>query len=160
MQLFLPLDLSFNAAIVDIVGRLLPNGYDVSDDAPATYDELTAHLAAGRKLVVWSGGSRGTIYGDPETNYAFRAWHDWCHWIGSHPFTPAGEAAVCLMQCKQITTDFGDDCRTKFWRSVIEAEVIGQNTFAHMHKRFPDDQLGFVLAYLKDPMTALMWSLW
>ena len=160
MQLLQPLDKSLNAAIVDVVGRILPNGFDVSDNAPATYEQLTKHLSSGHKLVVWSGGSRHTIYGDPGTNYAFRAWHDWCHWIGAHGFTMEGEAQVCAMQCRQIIADHGDNCRTRYWRSIIEAEVIGQNTFAHMHKRFPEDQVGFVTAYLKDPQSALLWSLW
>ena len=32
----LAFDIQFNAAVLTICGRLLPGGYDVSDDAPQT----------------------------------------------------------------------------------------------------------------------------
>jgi hypothetical protein len=42
-------------------------------DAPDTYEKLKAHLDAGERLVVYSGGSQHTIYADPAVNHAFRA---------------------------------------------------------------------------------------
>ena len=70
------LDIQFNAAVLTICNRILPAGYDVAAVAPETYEELIAHLDAGRRMLVYSGGAEQTIYGDPEVNYAFRAWHD------------------------------------------------------------------------------------
>ncbi len=61
-------DIHFNAAVLTICSRVLPGGYDVSDAAPETYEELIAHLDAGGRMVVYSGGSERTIYGDPEGN--------------------------------------------------------------------------------------------
>ena len=56
-----PIDPLLNVAIVHIASRLLPNGFDVSDEAPDTYEKLKAHLCAG--MIVWSGGSEVTVYG-------------------------------------------------------------------------------------------------
>src|SRR3712207_4164474 len=97
-----PLDSDLNGAILRIASRLFPDGFDVSPDAPSTFEELKAHLDAGNRMVVWSGGSEKTIYVDPTVNYAFRAWHDWHHWRHSLPFTPDGERAVCELQCRDL----------------------------------------------------------
>lgn len=93
-----PLDLALNVAIMHIAGKLFPLGFDVSEDAPANLDELWELLDAGKRMVVWSGGSNHTIYGCPEVNWSFRAWHDWCHWRGGHDTTLEGELACCDMQ--------------------------------------------------------------
>jgi hypothetical protein len=42
-----PLDPNLNAAIIAIAKRLFPSGFDVSDDAPDTYEKLKAHLDVG-----------------------------------------------------------------------------------------------------------------
>jgi hypothetical protein len=68
-----PPDPQLNSAIINMATRLFPAGFDVSDDAPDTYEKLKAHLDAGKRLVVFSGGSQHTIYADPAVNHAFRA---------------------------------------------------------------------------------------
>ena len=93
-----PLDPNLNAAILAIAKRLFPDGFDVSDDAPDTYEKLKAHLDAGNRMLVYGGGSQHTIYADPAVNHAFRAWHDWTHWTGQHDLTFKGEIAVCTDQ--------------------------------------------------------------
>lgn len=101
-------DIHFNAAVLTICSRVLPGGYDVSDAAPETYEELIAHLDAGGRMLVYSGGSEQTIYGDPEVNFAFRAWHDWCHWQGRYDFSHEGEHAACAMQGEHLVTVYGE----------------------------------------------------
>jgi len=155
-----PLDPDLNNAIRTIASRVLPRGFCASDRAPSTLEELTAHVEANNHFAVWNGASGRSIYGDPATNYAFRAWHDWCHYIGGLPFDMTGEERVCSMQVRQLFIEHGNTPLTRYWQKIIEAEVIGQNKFAHIHKRFPDDQMGFVQAYLHDPQSALSWSLW
>lgn len=66
-----PLDIHFNVAVLHIANHLFPCGFDVSDNAPDTYEKLCAILDAGKRMVVWSGGSEATIYCSPEVNYAF-----------------------------------------------------------------------------------------
>ena len=152
----LPFDPSLNIAILHIASRLLPNGFDVSDEAPDTYEKLKAHLFAGKRMVVWSGGSEATVYGHRSVNFAFRAWHDFCHWKGGHDFTLEGEIAACQMQCRHLVEFYGDSERIQVWCSLLRAEIVGQALFFHRHKRFPDDQRSFVAAYLVDPDIALI----
>ena len=153
-----PLDPELNAAILKISLRLFPDGFDVSDDAPDTYEKLKAHLDTGKRLVVYGGGSQHTIYADPAVNYAFRAWHDWSHWTGQHDLTFQGEIAVCADQRRHLIEVFGNTPQIDRWAAIINAEIIGQATYFEDHKRFPVDQRGFVEAYLKDPHLALTYS--
>jgi len=149
-------DIHFNAAVLTMCSRLLPGGYDVSLAAPETYEELIAHLDAGGRMVVYSGGSERTIYGDPEVNFAFRAWHDWCHWRGRHDFSHEGERAACAMQSEHLVTLYGESPQTLRWRYILQAEIIGQREYYDRHGEFPEDQRAFVAAYLEDhsPRTA------
>jgi hypothetical protein len=148
------LDIHFNVAVLTICKRLLPEGYDVAIDAPETYEQLIARLDSGERMLVYSGGSERTIYGDPEVNYAFRAWHDWCHWRGRHDFSYAGERAACEMQGAHLVTVYGDCPRTRRWRRILRAEVIGQREYFDHHGVFPDDQRAFVEAYLRSDVQA------
>jgi len=143
------LDIHFNAAVLTICSRVLPGGFDVADDAPETYDELIAHLDAGARMLVYRGGSERTIYGDPEVNYAFRAWHDWCHWRGRHDFSPEGERAACAMQGDHLVTVYGESSQTRRWRRILHAEIIGQREYFDRHGVFPDDQRAYVESYLR-----------
>jgi len=143
------LDIQFNAAVLTICNRVLPAGYDVAAIAPETYEELIAHLDAGRRMLVYSGGAERTIYGDPEVNYAFRAWHDWCHWRGRHDFSLSGERATCVMQSTHLVALYGESPQTAWWRRILHAEVIGQREYFDRHGVFPDDQRVFVESYLR-----------
>jgi hypothetical protein len=151
-----PFDPLLNVAIVHIASRLLPDGFDVSDEAPDTYEKLKAHLCAGKRMIVWSGGSEATVYGHRSVNFSFRAWHDFCHWDGGHDFTLEGEIAACEMQCQHLFEFYGECERIQDWCSLLRAEIVGQALFFHRHKRFPDDQRSFVAAYLVDPAIALI----
>jgi hypothetical protein len=150
------IDLSLNDAILHVTSRLLPDGFDVSSDAPDTYEKLKAHLSAGKRMVVWSGGSEATIYGHRNVNFAFRAWHDFCHWRGGYDFTLEGEIAACEMQCQHLYKFYSDGERVRGWCLLLRAEIVGQGLFFQRHKRFPEDQRSFVAAYLVDPDIALI----
>jgi len=141
-------DIQFNAAVLAIAARLFPCGFLVAEDAPQSYEELIARLNAGLPMLVYSGGSDQTIYGDPEVNYAFRAWHDWCHWRGQFDFSLAGEIATFQMQAKHLVAIFGDDQRTRWWINILYAEVIGQREFYDEHGCFPENQRAFVERYV------------
>jgi|GEM_PF-5470849 len=156
----LPLDRSLNCAIMKITDRILPRGYEITSRAPSSYEELQQLLNAGARLKVWPERSDCTIYADPKVNHAFRAWHDWSHWIAAQPFTLEGERAVAAAQCRHLLSDFGDNALTRRWRPIIEAEVVGQNEYRARHLRFPIDQFSFVLAYLQDPSRALQSPAW
>ena len=150
-----PLDRGLNAAILHIAGKLFRTGYDVSADAPSTFKALKAHLDAGKRMVVYNGGSDRTIYDDDEVNFAFRAWHDWCHWRYGLSFSPAGEMATCIAQISHLKELFGQSQTTERWADILWAEVAGQSQYYARHKAFVQDQRGFVEAYLVDSEAAL-----
>jgi len=112
--------------------------YSVADTAPSTYAELRASSVA--PLVVWSGGSEHTIYGDRSVNYAFRAWHDSLHIKLNAEFSLHGEILVAQEQARIL----GDDTA-----KIILAEVIGQAEYFALHGFFPIDQSAFIQQYLK-----------
>jgi len=150
-----PLDAGLNAAVLHMAGRLFPTGFDVSEDAPDTFEKLVDHVRRRRRLTVWSGGSADTIFGNPEVNYAFRAWHDWCHLNGRHDFTLAGEMAAVEMQCEHLLTVYGQSSKTREWCRILRAEVIGQALYLERHGDFPERQRDFVSAYLDNQERAL-----
>lgn len=147
-------------AILELTTRLLPDGFDVSDDAPQTYEQLKALMDTRNSMRIWSGASEDTIYKDPWVNFAFRAWHDLCHWQGGFPFTLEGEIATCQIQCRQFIDFYGDNDVTHRWCAVLRAEVVGQALYFQRHKRFPEKQTVFVTAYLSDAQAALNRRLW
>ena len=149
------LDLGLNVAIQHIASRLFPCGFDVSPDAPGTYEALCDHVSRTGRMVVWDGSSDRTIYGDDETNYAFRAWHDFHHVMGKHDFTAHGEAAACEAQCADLIRVYGDCAKIRYWCEIIRAEVIGQGEYSRIHGEFPTDQLSFVRHYLVNPLAAV-----
>ena len=148
MQAPQPLDVELNAAILTIAAYLFPCGYRVSEDAPDSYDKLVAHLNAGKPMVVYAGASEQTIYEDREVNYAFRAWHDWCHWRGGHRFNRQGEHAVYEMQCRHLVHFYDDSTRTRRWFDILYAEIIGQQIYFEQRRQFPVDQRAFVEQFL------------
>jgi hypothetical protein len=146
MQL-LPLDAGFNRAILAIASRLFPTGYDVSPEAPSTFRALCDHLDAGRPMIVYDGASESTIYACPEVNFAFRAWHDYCHWKGRCDFSLNGERRAMEMQREHMRKLFGIVPR---WEALLECEIIGQGEFYAKTKTFVADQRAFALAWLAE----------
>lgn len=142
------LDIEFNAAVAHLADKTA-RGVRIADIAPQTYEEVIYQIETHGVIVVWSGASQHTIFGDPETNYAFRAWHDWCHWCGKSDFSPSGETAAAYMQREQLIALYGDTPRTRRWCKIIEAEIIGQIRYREQHGEFPIDQYAFVVDYLK-----------
>lgn len=143
-----PLDPELNQAIVALVEDLLPQGFDVSPDAPETFEELVANYAKTGRLVVSSLHSDRTIYGSPSVNYAFRAWHDWVHVACNCPLTLEGERDAALIQIDQIALYADNQAQAERWARIIFAEVDGQAQYFAQTGDFPTDQVAFVSAYL------------
>lgn len=150
-----PLDIQFNVAVLHIASRLFPCGFEVSDDAPQTYEELKRLINMTGRMAVYAGASETTIYEDREVNFSFRAWHDWCHWRGAHDFSPEGERAVFDMQCTHLLDLFGGSEPTRRWQRILYAEIIGQQAYFDHHGVFPIDQRGFVESFLMQPTTVV-----
>lgn len=149
-----PFSTKLNAAILHIASRIYPLGFDVQgvdtdETAPSTYRELVDRFESGKRFVVASEGSTNTIYGDPEVNYAFRAWHDWTHWRGQCGFSLVHESFVCADQIKLLRELYGWNDETRKWARLLHAEIIGQKQAHDTTGRFPMDQRAFVTHYLE-----------
>lgn len=154
-MLHCPLDTGLNVAIKQVADRIFPTGFDVASEAPETFEALVQHVETTGRMLVWSGGSDETIYACPETNYAFRAWHDWCHLTGNHAFTPEGERAACAMQQAHLLALYGDNPTTRRWCAILDAEINGQVAFNQATGgEFPVDQYSFVQDCLATCVTA------
>ena len=142
-----PFSRAFNVAVKRMAEILMPTGYDVADEAPNDFEALKAHVAKTGRMLVWKGESEDTIFGCPETNWAFRAWHDWCHIKGGFPFTVKGETLAAGMQASQLITVYGCEM-SRYWRKLIACEVVGQAAFHEVTGNFPSDQREFTNAFL------------
>ena len=150
-----PVSHALNAAVLHMAARALPLGFDVSPDAPSTYEALcNTHRFTGR-VVVWDGESDNTIYEDREVNYAFRAWHDACHIVGAYPFTLEGERGACGMQLSQLFAVYGDSATTRLWAKWLHADCVGQAEYFDRWGAFPSPQRRFTLAYSAAPATTI-----
>lgn len=109
--------------------------YRVSDHAPQTFADLRA-----TGLVVWSGASDRTIFGDARVNWAFRALHDALHLKTGIGFTPAEEIYLGRMQASQYSGLLAD---------LVYIEVAGQAEHYLKTGQFVADQIKFTWESLK-----------
>lgn len=149
-------------------------------DAPNTWEALQARADKHGllKLLVYDGHSETTIYSSKETNYAARAWHDYCHLAGRFDFTPQGEVATAKLQEHMLRawwSDFvaslseeqvaylrltakvrlGDRAPCDFVAELLRAEVVGQVQYVERWAAFPNNQRAFAWLYVNDEVLAL-----
>jgi hypothetical protein len=146
-----PYDRSFNAAVMKMASLVCPKGYDVvpESDAPESLQDLQTLVELTGRIAVSRDHSNNTIFGCPEHNWAFRAWHDWTHFILRAPFTLDGELSVANRQCEDIARVFGHGPRVREWQRLIMGEVYGQALYFDQHGHFPEDQPAVTLAYAR-----------
>jgi len=143
------LDKGFNAFVMGVANRLFPCGYTVSDNAPADLAQLTKQMDTGR-CVVSSCHSDNTIFGDPEVNWAFRAWHDHCHYRLQASFTMLGECIVAHEMCCDIDNLMGKGCVIgRKYKNYVMEEVIGQYVSMCNNGAYTDVQMDFARDWLE-----------
>lgn len=101
------------------------------------------------QIEIWTGTSDNTIFGDPQINHFFRAWHDYIHIKYNQSFNFGGESTVATIQCSQLPTDW------IFERELITAEVFGQNQYYRIHREYVVDQRQFCYDYLFNTVEAI-----
>lgn len=145
-ELSQPLDQGFNVAVLHMARKVCPSGYGVSTEhAPQSYADLVASIAAEHRIIVDGSHSEHTIFADAEANFAFRAWHDWTHYIERAGF----DAQVLARQIADLRAVYGDGHRTAKWVSLLTIEIMGQVRYCENHGgRFPIDQMAFTRAVL------------
>ena len=141
-----PLSKAFNTAVVTIANRLHPTGYDIGDPAPSTLQELQDHINTTGRMLVWNGASDKTIYACPETNWAWRAWHDWCHYTFDLEFDKDGERTACEIQKRHIQLTYGPRPQAKLFCNLIEFEIMSQFEYKEVFGNFPEDQMALAVA--------------
>jgi hypothetical protein len=124
--------------------------YEVAENAPDTFEGIKEHYENTGKLLVWNGASDNTIFSNPQSNYAFRAWHDFCHIKANADFTPSGERDTMLLQirmvmdCEHLSKRAKDIC-TK----ILQVEVLSQLQHALQFGDFPENQRHFAIDKMK-----------
>lgn len=141
----MPFDPQFNAAVMTMANRTNPTGWDIvsEEDAPGSLDDLIAYVKRTGGIDVSGAHSEETIYGCPEHNAAFRAWHDAVHYAIKAEFNLAGEAAVAFVQIAQLYNRYGGGENVVKWAAYILSEVIGQAMHTLKTGDFPTDQVTF-----------------
>lgn len=109
--------------------------YTVSD-AVVPLDDVVRHYNETRSLIVWSGGSDKAIF-DKESNWLFRAWHDWAHIRSMIGFTPRQECDAALFQMREV--------QSSAFARLVWIEVAEQALHLERTGQFVDDQIAFFL---------------
>lgn len=113
------------------------------DDSYDTFDKVKAYYDQTNRLKVWSGASKGTVFGDELSNWRFRAWHDYIHITRGFQFTTEGESMTAFVQAAELPEEW------QFEKNLILCEVIGQVLYnAHHNGEFPTNQRKFAINYL------------
>lgn len=119
--------------------------YWPASDAPGTFEgvcaEFKACLCGGGAFRVFDGASDKTIYTNPETNYAFRFWHDVIHAAYKLDFTEQGERATAQKQIDEVSKVFGADSLEV---KLITADTAGQVEYFAKTGGFVENQKDFV----------------
>jgi len=110
--------------------------HEVRAIAPSTFQDLVNQPG----LVIWSGESENTIFGDAKVNYAFRALHDALHLKTRIGFTPLEEIRIGRIQANQYTGLFAD---------LVYIETAGQAEHYLKTGRFVTNQIEFTVSELR-----------
>lgn len=141
---------ALGSAAQEITRDMFPDGFDTSENAPNTFEDLVKQFHETGRLTVYSGASDKTIFGSPEANYAFRAWHDALHLRLMAPFTPEGEHRVMLAQAHDVMRRYGNSPETRAMVRLLHAEIDGQVKYSQAHNgEFPVDQRAFDMAFMR-----------
>ena len=88
-----------------------------------------------------------TIFGAPDVNYLFRAWHDYCHIQVNGGFDRAGELAAMRLMCEHIDAHPGlSDALKATCKELVRIEVEGQVDYFLATGQFPENQFDFALS--------------
>lgn len=134
-----PFSKSFDIATMHMASRLFPKGFDTSDTLDVnSLDDVRAAIAANHgRMIVWSGASDRTIYGDPSVNHAYRAWHDWCHLDTGGDFSVDGEQKAARRQMDQLSEVFGEGHEDfALWCFLLHCEGVEQAAYTHRTGNF------------------------
>lgn len=148
------LDATLARAVGEITRELLPQGYDVSADAPGTLEACTEYFRKHGTVCVSDYFGPDCIMGRNVDQYAFQAWHDFCHVKLQASFDRPGERRVdkCMAaglrawRKRQV-----EPCTmAQFNRAlaVIRANNVGRLDYWAIHNEPPANARLFTEGYL------------
>lgn len=97
------------------------------------------------KIHVWTGKSDNTIFGTARQNHFFRAWHEYVHITRALNFDFVGESLVCAFQCNMLPNSWSLE------RELVYIEIVAQNQFYSVNKKFVENQRYFCISYMINP---------
>lgn len=120
----------------------LPFKVEFVDCEPYTgFDDMVKQFEESKVLKVSKLHSELTIFGDPEVNWKFRAFHDFLHIVHGLDFTFESELLVNYEQTK-IAFEAG---LSKFDIQLLNIETAGQIVYFKKYGEFPKDQRKFCI---------------
>jgi len=140
---------SFNQVVREMCLACLPQGFDTSEEQTESFEAMREVYRETGRLVVNTLYSEHTIFGSPEVNWMFRAWHDSCHLAGDFPFTAWGEWMASYRQKQQLRQAYRGHPELELWCALVDVEVNGQVRYFMQTGGFPEDQLAFTRKELK-----------
>jgi len=139
-----PLSAALDAFILSVAPPHIPSP-DAPNESEALFDWAASHVVGVDPIPVWDGASDDSIYGSPEVNYAYRAWHDATHIKLGLDFSMESEEQVSLAHVREAW-DAGlsaEDCR------LLWIDSQGQNEYFKVHGDFVPNQREFALLALE-----------
>ncbi len=132
-----PLNIGFNM-LVDAMAENI--AWEAVDTEHPGFEAMRQDYLNTGVLKVNSDHSENTIFGYPEVNHAFRAWHDHCHLLANADFSREGERAAAELQIKQMKVFMEGSPVIPVFEKLIYAEVVGQADYFFETGKFPDNQ--------------------
>lgn len=120
-----------------------------SDNIEATFENHKKIYRETGKIYIWTGCSENTIFGSPEINHKFRAWHDYIHLNYFLGYSIIEESIVCDIQKDMLPVDW------IFERKLIECEIRGQAHYFYLNNKFINNQRLFSSLWIQDSIKAL-----
>lgn len=128
---------------VESINNGLFSRIDTTDsDQYDTLESITDYYNKTGNLIVWSGASFETIFGNERSNILFRAWHDYYHIVNQFSFDLEGESMTAYRQIADLPSDW------LFEKQLVLCEVIGQGLYNIKFGEFPKNQRDFTISYL------------
>lgn len=125
---------------------------DVDDfnenDIEATFEAHKKRYRETKKIHIWTGAGENTIFGSPEVNAKFRAWHDYIHIIYNLGYSITEESIVCDIQRDMLPKEWS------FENRLIECEIKGQAYYFYKQNKFVKDQRHFTVIWLQNMLNA------
>jgi hypothetical protein len=135
----------FNALVLAFASRI---SYTLTDAETQSFEEMKALYKSTGSIPINTGFSDNTIFGNPAINWAFRAWHDYCHLLLDADFSEQGERETCELQIAQMFLALGHTEQAWRFASIIRGEVIGQVLYYQRFQSFPKNQCAFMTCWL------------